>query len=88
MTAPRYSGGDVAGELRRFAGLLAGRAGHGVISWPDVRTAPGAAGYRGWLVIGQLSGPASLAGAAGLAADAAGLRLLMETSSVSAIDGG
>jgi hypothetical protein len=66
VTAPPYSGGDVAGELRRFAGLLAGWAGQGVVSWPDVRTAPAAAG---------------------LAADAARLRLPMETSSVSAIDG-
>ncbi len=53
------------------------RPGEGLVSWPDVLTALAAAGYRGWLVIDHLSGPAGRAGPARLAGDVAALRRLV-----------
>src|SRR6266568_2320077 len=38
-------------------GWARARPGEGLVCWPDVLTALAAAGYGGWLVIDQLSGP-------------------------------
>jgi len=52
-------------------GWARARPGEGLVCWPDVLTALAAAGYGGWLVIDQLSGPDGLPG------DVAALRRLV-----------
>jgi sugar phosphate isomerase/epimerase/peptidoglycan/xylan/chitin deacetylase (PgdA/CDA1 family) len=58
-------------------GWAAARPGAGLVSWPDVLTALATAGYGGWLVIDQLSGPAGRAGPGRLPGDVAALRRLV-----------